>query len=332
MPKYVLSRRATGAVAAGALALAAVAVTAPPASAAPWAGQYGKGTFYSYSGAGCSASSPGTALAMVAMPANTPVSLDVADSATGTGPVAGDTGTMSASVAGTAQIAEGAGGVTALDVSVDLTANAARALGGGSACSASSQSAAVVTGTFTTSAAGLLDLHISNLGTGFGQHQITLIRTTPGPLSGSQTISVGETGRTHRVVSVQPGDYQVQVQLVAAATSSNAAGQPGPATNLKVRLHGDFKPFGVADGAQSGTGSKYVKLADGVTCASHSVTADFTKKAGKKAKKGQKPVISKATFYVNGAKVKTTKKPNKKTLVTLSGIPDDLVRSPRSSS
>ena len=67
---------------------------------------------------------------MVAMPANTPVSLDVADSATGTGPVAGDTGTMSASVAGTAQIAEGAGGVTALDVSVNLTANAARALVG----------------------------------------------------------------------------------------------------------------------------------------------------------------------------------------------------------
>ena len=55
------------------------------------------------------------------------------------------------------------------------------------------------------------------------------------------------------------------------------------------------------------------------------MTADFTKKAGKKAKKGQKPVISKATFYVNGAKVKTTKKPNKKTLVTLPGIPDDLV-------
>ena len=76
--------------------------------------------------------------------------------------------------------------------------------------------------TFTTSAAGLLDLHISNLGTGFGQHQITLIRTTPGPLSGSQTISVGETGRTHRVVSVQPGDYPVHggswSQLRRAAT------------------------------------------------------------------------------------------------------------------
>ena len=80
------SRRATGAVAAGALAGWPPSVTASTGLGCALGRPVRQGHLYSYSGAGCSASSPGTALAMVAMPANTPVSLDVADSATGTGP------------------------------------------------------------------------------------------------------------------------------------------------------------------------------------------------------------------------------------------------------
>jgi hypothetical protein len=43
---------------------------------------------------------------------------------------------------------------------------------------------ATVAGTFSTSTAGLLDLRYSNLGTGFAQNQVTLIRTAPGVPSG----------------------------------------------------------------------------------------------------------------------------------------------------
>jgi hypothetical protein len=319
------TRRLLGLGTATALALTGLALTAPTASAAPWTGQLGKGTDYGYSGTGCTPSSTGIVATPVAMPANVAVPLNVADSATGTGPSAGDTGAMSASVTGTALIAEGAAGVTSIDVSADLAATASRALGAGSACEAEAASVAELAGTFSTTASGLLDLHISNLGSGFSIHQLTLVRNLGGLPAGEQTFSINEIGRTHRLLSVQPGDYQVQLELQVIAISSNTSPAPPSAAAIRFRLHGDFRPFGVADGAQSGSGSKYVTLAGGVTCASHSVTADFTKKAGKKAKKGTKPVIGKATFYVNGVKVKTAKKPHKKTHVTLAGVPDDLV-------
>ena len=181
----------------------------------------------------------------------------------------------------------------------------------------------MVTGTFSTASAGLLELDFSNLGTGLSQHNVNITRNAPAPASVGIVVSINEFGRTHRLLAVQPGDYTMTVQLVAQAADTNLAGQPGPSANVRTNVHGAFKPFGVADGASSGSGAKYLTLADSQTCASHSVTADFTKKAGKKAKKGKKPVIKKATFFVNGAKVKSVKKPNKNTLVTLTGLPAD---------
>ena len=316
-------RRALAVLGSGVLALAGLALTAQPASAAPWVGTLGQQTSFSNSGAGCAASSTGVSAPLTPVASNTLVPLNLSSTSDGTGPVAGDTSTMVASVAGSLQINESGGNVTDFDVTANLTAGASRALGAASACSTSSLAAATLNGTFSTASAGLLDLDFSNLGTGYSSHTVTITRTAPAPPTSSLIFSINELGRTHRLLAVQAGSYNMTVTFVAQASDTNVAGQPGRVANLRTHLHGAFKPFGVAEGPSSGSGSKYLTLTDSQACASHSVTADFTSKAGKKAKKGKKPVIKKATFFVNGAAVRSVKKPNKNTLVTLTGLPAD---------
>jgi hypothetical protein len=313
------------ACAAAGVSLAGLAVIAPPASAAPWSGNYARGTTFSYSGGGCSTSNTGTSAPSASLQANTATSFNFADTSTGTGPTAGDTGAMSAAITGVAQINETAGSFTGLDVTGRMTATATRALGNVSACSAGGNVQAVIAGTFSIASPGLLELDVSNLGSGSTQEQVQLFRVTPGPPSGSQTLTMNEIGRAHRLTTVQAGDYQLSVLMVGAASSTNAPGTPPPSTDVTFELHGVIKPFGVADGAAKGSGAKYLTFPDSLTCASHSVVADFTKKAGKKAKHGQTPVIKKATFFVDDAKARKVSKPHKNTLVTLSGLPDDMV-------
>ncbi len=317
------ARRTLGALGSGVLALAGLALTAHPASAAPWSGTLGQQTSFTNVGGGCAASSGGTSAPLAVVASNTPMALNLSSTSNGTGPVAGDTTAMSAAVTGSVRINESAGSVTDFDLTANLSASANRALGGASACSSTSTAATVVTGTFSTASAGLLELDFSNLGTGHTQHNVNITRNTPAPASVGILVSIHEFGRTHRLLAVQAGGYTMTVQLVAQAADTNLAGQPGPSVNVRTNLHGAFRPFGVAEGASSGAGSKYLTFSDGQACASHSVTADFTSKAGKKPKKGKKPVVKKATFFVNGAKVKSVKKPNRKTLVTLTGLPGD---------
>jgi hypothetical protein len=232
---------------------------------------------------------------------------------------------MSAAITGVAQLNETAGSFTGLDVTGRVTATATRALGSTSACSAGGSIQAIIAGTFSIASPGLLDLDLSNLGSGSTQEQVQLFRVTPGPPSGSQTLSMNEIGRVHRLITVQAGDYQLYVLMVGAATSTTSPGTAPPSTDVTFEMHGVIKSFGVADGGPKGAGAKYLTFPDSLTCASHSVVADFTKKAGKKAKRGEEPVIRKATFFVDDAKVRKVSKPNKNTLVTVTGLPDDVV-------
>ncbi len=317
------ARRTLGVLGAGVLALAGLALTAQPASAAPWSGTLGQQTSFSNVGGGCAASSGGVSAPLAVVPSNTSMPLNLSSTSNGTGPAAGDTAALSAAVTGSVRINESAGSVTDIDVTANLSASANRALGAASACSSSALAAVTLTGSFSTASAGLLELDFSNLGTGYTTHSLNITRTTPAPPSASLMFSTDEHGRTHRLLAVQPGDYSMSLTFAAQAAGTNAPANPGPSANVTTNLHVAFKPFGIAERPSSGAGAKYLTLADTQACASHSVTADFTKKAGKKPKKGKKPVIKKATFFVNGAKVRSVKKPNRNTLVTLTGLPVD---------
>jgi len=302
------------------LAMGAVALTGPSASAAPWTGTYGRTTGFSYSGAGCAVSGPGTTLGPTPISSNSATSVDHSGAVTGTGPTAPDTATMSASTTGSATITEAAGSVTDLDLNLHMVTSAHRALGAASACSAAAQALTSLGGTFSTASPAVLDLDIASLGTGSRVLTVSLVRINPAPLAGSLTSTFDEIGRSKRVVVVPAGDWSVSISAQSMSTDSNTPGSP-PASDAQIHLHGAFRTLGSAVGATAGAGTKYLAFGDGQTCATHSVLADFTDKAGKKPKHGKKPVIKKATFFVNDVKVKTVKKPNKNTVVTIDGLP-----------
>jgi len=320
MNQHSLVHRLVGVIGAGALVVAPLAFGAAPAMAAPFAGQAVKSTTFSASGGGCAVTSPGSTSPATNFGAGAPVSLTQAQSSAGTGPTAPDTATLSAAVNGSFVAHEAGGALTDFSGNISGSTSVNRALGSSSACSWSSTAVAQAVGTFTSNG-GLWDINLSLTGTGFGLAEVVLIKSS-GLMTQTVAAHVGQSGRTHSLVSLTPGDYTLQVIFEAIASGTNTANQPPPASNVRMKVSGVFRGFGTAEGPETGTGSKYLDLANNLTCASHSVTGDFTNKAGKKAKKGHKPVIQKAEFFVNGAKVKTVKKPNKKTTVTLSGLPD----------
>jgi hypothetical protein len=100
----------------------------------------------------------------------------------------------------------------------------------------------------------------------------------------------------------------LDVQAAATAGTVSRAGD--------VSFDVGFQTPGVADGTQFGSGAKYVKLADGRGCSTGTVDLTWTKKAGK----GDHRTVKKATVFVNGAKVKSVKKPKKKQVTHLTGI------------
>lgn len=320
MNQKSLVRRLVGIAGAGALALTPVALAAAPATAAPFAGQVQKQTTFSASGTGCSVSS-GTSSPATAFAAGTPVSLAQSESTNGVGPTGPDTAQLSSAVGGSFVAHEAGGALT--DFSADATAATSvnRALGASSACTWSSTASALVTGTFTSNG-GLWDVNVKFSGSGTGIVQLVFIKTGSILTSESVVAHVGDAARTHTLISLAPGDYTLQLAVQSASSGTNTANQPPPTSNAHAIVNGVFRGFGVADGPATGDATKYLDLPGGLTCASHSLKADFKKKAGKKAKKGKKPVISKAVFFVNDTKVKTVKKPNKNTTVTLSGLPD----------
>jgi len=77
-----------------------------------------------------------------------------------------------------------------------------------------------------------------------------------------------------------------------------------------------FEEPGAAMAAAEGDGGKYVDLAAGRSCGTASLAATWKSKAGK----GKNVKVKKATFYVNGVKVKSVKKPKKKDVTTLPGL------------
>ena len=104
--------------------------------------------------------------------------------------------------------------------------------------------------------------------------------------------------------------------MLSAPTPTSS--QPSTKTT-SVKYHISFDTPGAATTAAEGDGTKYLTLADGRTCATASLTGEWKSKAGK----GKNRKIKKAVFYVNDVKVKTVKKPKKKTTTTLTGLDPD---------
>lgn len=306
-------------------------VAAPTATAAPWMGEATASILFSTDGAGCSVSAPADLEQTAPLAANATTPVSQAGSTTATGLNPGDTGTLTASTTGTVRVEEGDTGPTLIDAAFDLKAKTTRALGDGSGCSVHATAAAYVAGTFTLAEPRILSMDFTRLGPGYHYETIQLLRHAPSPAIGLNPTSYSLSGKQHYEVALSAGDWGFTV--VATGKASSAPPPVIPDTlEKRIRFRAEFKPLGAAQKSTSGTGTKYLTLPDAQNCAAHSVVAAFTKKAGKKPKKAPgknkgagakpaKPVINKATFYVNGAKVRTVRKPHKKTKVTLDGLP-----------
>jgi hypothetical protein len=323
MPLPSLRRRAAVLVGAGALTLTAFVVTAPPASAAVLNGlastdiDFGTG-----GGGGCTVTNAGSGsgvLPWVSGGASFAANAQQTSVATDPGD-AGDVTNMSAGLQATAQATEAAGALTGFSVEAHLTAAVNAVQGAATDCSSQASSSLSSQGLFTLTTPAILDLRISTQGTGLAQSQVLLQRMTA-PTGQLFDINIGLEDRTRRIVTLPAGDYVFVVTGAAVAVEPDAPTDPTN-TDYQVKAKGSFSAPGAAPAAQKGTGSKYLTLPGGLTCSTHSVIADFTKKAGPKATKDRKSVISKATFFVNDAKVAKVKKPHKKTDVTLGGLPD----------
>ena len=318
------ARRAGGLALAGALAAATVTLTATPASAAAYTGQAQASVGFSTSGGGsCSITSGGNG--SQAVPLNSPGTISLTQNnsavATDSGEPA-DVTNMSGSVQGTATLTEVAGALKSLDMASTHTTSVQPVQGAATDCESSATASFATVGTINVPTASILDLTVKIRGGSSGEWVLVMQRTTA-PAGSTIQVDTNQNGKTRRVLSIPAGTYQLITVASSELNEPEAAGDPTSDT-VRIVAHGEVSAPGSALGVAKGTGTKYLKLPDTLNCAGHSVTADFTKKAGKKAtnRNGVKAKIRNAKFFVNGATVASHRKPHKNTNVTLAGLDD----------
>ena len=315
-------RRMGGLALAGALGLATVTFTAAPASAAAYTGQVIASNTFSTSGGGsCSITSGGNG--NQTLPFNSPATQTLTQNnsavATDSGEPA-DITNMSGSSQGTVTMTEVGGALKTVDMTATLSTTVQPVQGAATDCDSSATSTFATAGTLVVPAPSILDLTAKLRGGRSGNLTFVLTKTTA-PASTTVGVDLNQNGKTRRVLALPAGTYTFTALGSSSLTEPETATDPTSDT-VNVALHGVLSAPGSALSKAKGTGVKYLKLPDTLNCAAHSVTGDFTKKAGKKATRanGLKPRIKKATFFVNGVKKATKSKPHKNTNVTLSGL------------
>ncbi|WP_205472784.1 hypothetical protein [Nocardioides sp. SYSU D00038] len=104
------------------------------------------------------------------------------------------------------------------------------------------------------------------------------------------------------------GFYLKQAAAARGAARAEALAAAKAMGEGTGRVHVELRAAGSATGKAFGSGKKYLKPGDAVSCATGKVAATFTKKAKQ---------VEKATFLVNGKKRKTVKNPKKGRTVLL---------------
>jgi hypothetical protein len=305
---------------AGAVGVATVTLTASPASAAAFAGSsQASSDFITSGGSSCGTSNPGGAQGAPLNSTGTSASHSFTDTS-----VATDSGNpsdvtnMSASVKATASATEIGGEPRTFDMSSTLSTSVQPALGPATSCDSQATASYSTVSNFVLTAPMMLELTAKMRGGRFDSLQVFLSKTT-GSANQLVATELNQSAKTRRVAAVPAGTYQL-ITLASSQLGEPDSGTEPTSDTASMSVHGVFSAPGSALGAEKGTGTKYVDLLDTLSCAGSSVAADFTKAAGKKPKHGDEPTIRKAKFSVNGEKVKTKKKPNKHTLVTLHGL------------
>jgi len=224
-----------------------------------------------------------------------------------------DVTTMTGTVSNTVTATQAGGALRTLDVHSTSLLTLAAAKGTAQACNASVSSQLANVAVFDLPSPKYVTARITSNGS-FGA---VVIQSSLGPIGGIfQTVNFFLHSDLTQRVYLPAGTWMVQLQaqsVIQAPTPSLTMASPRPG---EADLYLTFDEPGAAAGAAKGDAGAYVDLAAGRTCGDGSLSATWKRKAGK----GDKRTVKKAVFRVDGAKVKTVKKPTKKQVTTLIGL------------
>lgn len=327
-PRRIMQRPLRLAVALG-LVTGAVVLSGPtPASGAALSGSFAASTGFTTSGGGgCALSADTSSSSSGTFPSGGPAtSYSFDSSAVATDPSdSADVTQLRSRFQASARSVDSGGVLTSLDLRGQASLTVDRAQDAASSCSSSAGAGmSLSTNPLVLTQPSLLDTSMKVRGAD-GQSStqtsfaLVFSRATPGTeVIAESHVNNNET--TRRQVLLPPGTYQMALSLSTQLAQPGPL--PGPETGaITFSLDLDIVPAGSADSVQRGAATKYVALPAGLSCGNGSVKAHFTNKAGPKPKKGAKPKIKKALFYVNDVKVATVKRPHKNTVKTLTGLP-----------
>jgi hypothetical protein len=306
------------------LAVAGVLLTPAPSQAVVLAATQIQAGIGVAKDVGCTLTGPGSVVSPTTTFAPDGVPVQVASSTANTIVKTGDpsdTTTANGSMTSTTTATQAAGALSTVDISTRLQTTVRAAKGSAQTCNATLQSQAIVSAAFDLPSPKYLLLDVDTVGL-FGSFGVVAQNFSSGGVpAGTLVLDLFLHFSAEKRIYLPAGSYIVQAQLVGIHQA------PTPAAPSPEEKAGDFTAHlafvepGLASSAGTGTGAKYVGLAAGRSCAAGSLTATWTPKAGK----GKHAKIKKATFRVNGAKVRSVKKPTKKQVTTLAGLDPNAV-------
>ncbi len=310
MKKHAHLGRPVSVLAALALGATALLGFAPPAGASAGAGQFIVETGFSTGGApGCALGTDTSDSAQAAFSTDgvgLSGTLDSAATAEDAGDLADDT-TMTAKSTGKVRATEADGSLDTLVLTTALSATVVAAQGLTSDCDSTASAMSGAQTYFTLAQGGWVTLRGTARG---GSLQTTLINATAE--QGSAVMSGGIKHEQTRQFYLPAGTYLALTIFELELDTPGVAGDPTSAVG-GGSLSLDFTPGGGAQGPATGTGKKFVKLDSARSCGAGSVAGSFTSKASQ---------VVKATFFVNGKKMKTITDPSGGTDVVLRGLAD----------
>jgi hypothetical protein len=255
----------------------------------------------------------------------TDLTMSGASTATKTGDPT-DTTAMSASLHATASATEAAGQTRTLDSALTGSMSNSAVKGALTACDSSNNVNVVTQSYVDVTEPTVIELRTS-MRSGPNSTIVFTVQNLAGLVpTNSVEVNSNQNGTGTRLIDVPPGTYVIVTQLLVSRDTLDVVATP-TLSNFALSVHADFRHPGAADTGARGAGTKYVTLPEALDCTGPTAAVTYTHSAKpakkKKGTKGKKPTLSNATFYVDGNKVKTVKKPDRDTTTPLSGIPAD---------
>jgi hypothetical protein len=218
-----------------------------------------------------------------------------------------DTATGTSSASGTGKVTSVGGDLSTMDLSVTSAAQVTNALGTSTECVRDIYAGVQLEFEFTVTHPGFLTLNTKNTGPTYGE--VYLYRYDPSNTT-DNTAYVDNYGSGVKFnattkVYLPAGTYRGDFDGEAFKYSKSSFSVAGTST-----MHAEFNVAGSQTEAVSGKGKKYVTLPSARSCTTHAVSSTIT------AKKKRANKIKQVTFFVNDAKVKKVKTPDKGDVVT----------------